>query len=332
MAAILHHIGQRNQPIPLDMAWVNSVKINLPALNLRAATHMKRRSVKKAYQAAWLLRGVTCIDLTTLSGSDTKSNVERLCFKAVNPIRQDIVASLGVDPAEVRCGAVCVYPEMVENAKIALENAGVSTKCNAPVPIASVATGFPAGQTPLKQRLEEITEAVARGATEIDMVIKREYVLTGQWDKLYDDVRQCREACGDHAHLKTILAIGDLGTMTNVAKASIISMMAGSDFIKTSTGKEGVNATFPVALVMIRCIREYYERTGIKVGFKPAGGIRSAKDTLSWLALMKDELGDEWTQPHLFRIGASSLLGDIERQLYHFVNGKYAAAHQFPSA
>ena len=183
-----------------------------------------------------------------------------------------------------------------------------------------------------QQRLEEITEAVARGATEIDMVIKREYVLTGQWDKLYDDVRQCREACGDHAHLKTILAIGDLGTMTNVAKASIISMMAGSDFIKTSTGKEGVNATFPVALVMIRCIREYYERTGIKVGFKPAGGIRSAKDTLSWLALMKDELGDEWTQPHLFRIGASSLLGDIERQLYHFVNGKYAAAHQFPSA
>jgi len=332
MAAIIEHIGKRNEPIPLDMSWVNTCSINLPALNLRAATHKTRRSVKKAYQAAWLLRAVTCIDLTTLSGADTNSNVERLCFKAVSPIRKDIVASLGVDPKEVRCGAVCVYPEMVPYAKTALENAGVSTKCLTEMPIASVATGFPAGQTPLKQRLEEIGEAIAKGATEIDMVIKREYVLSGQWEKLYDDVKACREACGDHAHLKTILAIGDLGTMTNVAKASIISMMAGSDFIKTSTGKEGVNATFPVALVMIRCIREYYERTGIKVGFKPAGGIRSAKDCLSWLALMKDELGDEWTQPHLFRIGASSLLSDIERQLYHFVNGKYAAGHQFPSA
>ena len=329
----LHHVHQpRNTPRPLDMAWVNSIDINLPACNLRAATHMKRRSVKKEYQAAWLLREVTCIDLTTLSGSDTPSNVSRMCFKAVNPIRSDLVTSLGVDPSLVRTGAVCVYPEMVPAAVTALENAKATDKLARAVPIASVATGFPAGQTPLKQRLEEISKAIEYGATEIDMVIKREFVLSGRWQDLYDDVKACREACGERAHLKTILAVGDLGTFTNIAKASVVAMLAGSDFIKTSTGKESVNATFPIALVMIRMIREYYERFQVKVGFKPAGGIRSAKDCLSWLSLMKDELGDEWTTPELFRLGASSLLGDIERQLYHHVHGKYAAGHQFPMA
>jgi deoxyribose-phosphate aldolase len=329
----VHHVHlPRNTPRPLDMAWVNSLDINMPACQLRAATHLKRRSVKKDFQAAWLLRAVTCIDLTTLDGGDTQSNVDRLCFKAVSPIRTDLVTAMDVDPAKIRTGAVCVYPEMVPYAVKALADAKMDEKCDRPVPIASVATGFPAGQTPLKQRLEEITMAINYGATEIDMVIKREYVLNGKWQELYDDVKACREACGERAHLKTILAVGDLGTFTNIAKASVVAMLAGSDFIKTSTGKEGVNATFPIALVMIRQIREYYERFGVKVGFKPAGGVRSAKDCLGWLSLMKDELGDEWTTPDLFRIGASSLLGDVERQLYHHVHGKYAAGHQFPMA
>ena len=220
-------------------------------------------------------------------------------------------------------GAVCVYSERVPDAVKSMEE----LKCS--VPIASVAAGFPAGQTPLEQRIEEIRKAVSYGATEIDIVISRTLVLVGDWKGLYDEVRACREACGD-AHLKTILGTGHLGTLTNVYKASLVCMMAGSDFIKTSTGKEAVNATFPVAFTMVRAIREYYQQTGIKIGFKPAGGIRTAKDALSWLALMKEELGDDWTQPNLFRIGASSLLGDIERQLFHHVTGRYAAIHQMP--
>jgi len=316
----------RNPGYPLDMGWVNSVRINMPAINRRAAEHMKRRSVKKKYQAAWLLRAVSVIDLTTLSGSDTAGNVERLCFKAKTPIRQDLVESLDIADLNLTTGAICVYPERVPDAVAALERIGASH-----IPIASVATGFPAGQTPLKDRISEIKQAVEYGASEIDMVIPRATVLTGDWQALYDDVKACREACGE-AHLKCILATGDLGTLTNVYKASVVAMLAGSDFIKTSTGKEGVNATFPVAFTMIRAIREFYEKTGTKIGFKPAGGVRSAKDTLSWLAMMKDELGDDWTKPDLFRIGASSLLSDIERQLYHYCSGKYAAGHQFASS
>jgi len=315
---------ERNPGYPLDMGWVHSVRVNLPAINRRAAEHKKRRSVKKKWQAAWLLRAASCIDLTTLSGSDTASNVERLCFKAATPIRQDLVAALDIGDLGITTGAICVYPERVPDAVAALERIGASH-----IPIAAVATGFPAGQTPLKDRISEIKQAVLYGASEIDMVIPRQKVLTGDWEALYDDVKACRAACGE-ARLKCILATGDLGTLTNVYKASVVAMLAGTDFIKTSTGKEGVNATFPVAFTMIRAIREFQEKTGTKIGFKPAGGVRSAKDTLSWLSMMKDELGDEWTHPELFRIGASSLLGDIERQLYHYCNGKYAAGHQFP--
>lgn len=281
------------------------------------------RSIKKEWQAAWLLRAVTCIDLTTLDGDDTPSNVSRLCYKAKTPVRQDLIKDLGVEDKNVTVGAVCVYSARVQDAVKTMKE----LNCN--VPIASVAAGFPAGQTPLEQRVDEIKQAVAFGATEIDIVITRTHVLQGDWQALYDEVRACREACGE-AHLKTILATGHLGTLTNVCKASLVCMMAGSDFIKTSTGKEAVNATFPVAFVMVRAIRDYYQRTGYKIGFKPAGGIRSAKDALSWLALMKEELGDEWTKPHLFRIGASSLLGDIERQLFHHVTGRYAAKYQMP--
>lgn len=315
---------ERNPGLPLDLGWVESCRVNLPATNRRAATHKTRRSIKKEWQAAWLLQAVRCIDLTTLDGDDTPSNVSRLCYKAKTPVRQDLVKSLGVEDFNIHVGAICVYSERVPDVVKAIKDFG-----NPDIPIASVAAGFPAGQTPLEQRLAEIRKAVEYGATEIDIVITRTFVLQGDWKSLYDEVRACREACGD-AHLKTILATGHLGTMTNISKASLVCMMAGSDFIKTSTGKEAVNATFPVALVMVRAIRDYYQRTGYKIGFKPAGGIRSAKESLLWLALMKEELGDEWMQPNLFRIGASSLLGDIERQLYHHVTGRYAAKHQMP--
>merc|ERR1719359_2760653 len=308
----------------LDMEWVRNVEVNLPALQRRAATHKVRRSVKKIHQAAWLLRATQCVDLTTLAGDDTDVNVNRLCAKAKMPIRKDLLTSMGVDPALITTGAVCVYPNMVPAAAKALKGTTI--------PIASVATGFPAGQTPLPQRLEEIRTAVKWGATEIDIVIPRWTVLTGDWEALYTEVKAMKEACGEHVHMKTILAIGECGTMTNVYKASLVSMMAGSDFIKTSTGKEGVNATFEVALVMVRAIRDYFEKTGYYVGFKPAGGIKSAKDTLFWLALMKEELGDEWTHPELFRLGASSLVVDIERQLFHWVHGQYAATHDMPLA
>ena len=314
---------QRNPGIALDLGWVESSRVNLPATQRRASTHKTRRSIKKDWQAAWLLHVVTCIDLTTLSGDDTPGNVARLCHKATTPVRQDLVKSLDMEDSNVKVGAVCVYSSRVPDAVAALK------ELKSKVPIASVAAGFPAGQTPLEERVSEIRRAVEYGANEIDIVITRTYVLQANWQALYEEVRAFREACGN-AHLKTILATGDLGTLTNVYKASLVCMMAGSDFIKTSTGKEAVNATFPVAFVMVRAIRDYHQRTGHKVGFKPAGGIRSAKEALSWLALMKEELGDEWTKPHLFRIGASSLLGDIERQLYHHITGCYAAKHQMP--
>jgi len=314
---------ERNPGISFDASWIENVRINYACTKLRGETLGTRRSIKKEWQAAWLLRAITCTDLTTLAGDDTECNVRRLCFKAQNPVRKDLLDAMGVADLGITCGAVCVYPSRIPDAVKALKDARSS------LPVASVAAGFPAGQTPHSIRLLEIKNAVADGASEIDIVISRCHALQGNWREVYKEVKECREACGD-AHLKTIIATGELGSLENVYKASMVSMMAGSDFIKTSTGKEGVNAIFPVALVMVRCIREYYQRTGYKVGFKPAGGIRSAKDSLVWLSMMKEELGDEWTKPNLFRIGASSLLTDIERQLYHHVYGRYAAAHEFP--
>uniref|UniRef100_A0A803J4L6 Deoxyribose-phosphate aldolase n=1 Tax=Xenopus tropicalis TaxID=8364 RepID=A0A803J4L6_XENTR len=308
-----------------DLAWISRAQVNQPAVLRRAEQIQTRRTVKKDWQAAWLLRAVTCIDLTTLSGDDTPSNIHRLCFKAKRPIRDDLLQELKVEDLGITNGAVCVYPARVGDAVRALKEIG----CN--IPVASVATGFPAGQTPLKTRLEEVRLAVEDGASEIDIVINRTLALTGQWEALYKEIRLFRQACGD-AHMKTILGIGELGSLTNVYRASLVAMMAGSDFIKTSTGKEGVNATYPVALVMARAIRDFYWKTGTKVGFKPAGGIRSAKEALVWLSLIKEELGDEWLNAQLFRIGASSLLGDIERQIYHHVTGRYAAHHDLPMA
>ncbi|MFZ1704796.1 MAG: deoxyribose-phosphate aldolase [Saprospiraceae bacterium] len=317
----IHHV--RNEGLPFDMGCFDHLQINKSAVDRRAASLTKRRSVKKNYQAAWLLKAITCMDLTTLSGDDTRGNVMRLCAKAKNPIRHDILMALGMDKANITTGAVCVYHNLIPFAKEALQETNI--------PIAAVSTGFPAAQISLEQKLKEIELSVAAGATEIDIVISRAHVLQSNWKALYDEIKACRKACG-HAHLKTILATGEIPTYTKVAKASMVAMMAGSDFIKTSTGKEPVNATLPVSLVMLRMIREYQQMTGIKVGFKPAGGIAKAKDAIAWLILIKEELGNEWLNSDLFRFGASSLLGDIERQLEHHVTGSYSASFRHPMA
>lgn len=311
----------RNPGEPLDLDRVRAIRVNRSAAERRAATIGTRRTVKKQWQAAWLLRAVTLIDLTTLSGDDTPGNVKRLCAKARHPLRSDLEQALGVTSLAPTVAAVCVYHEMVPTAVAALEGSGI--------PVAAVSTGFPAGLSPFTQRVEEIQESVRAGAREIDVVITRGLVLTGEWERLYDEVRTFRDACGD-AHLKVILGTGELATLTNVARASLVAMQAGADFIKTSTGKEGVNATLPVSLAMVRQIRAYTERTGFQIGYKPAGGIRTAKQALEYLMLMNEELGRDWLEPHLFRFGASSLLTDIERQLEVFVTGRYAAAHHHP--
>jgi deoxyribose-phosphate aldolase len=307
----------RNPGMALDLDWVASVQANTSAIERRAATITGRRTVKKDWQAAWLCKAVTLIDLTTLAGDDTAGRVRRLCAKARQPLSPAMGQALGLPGLKV--GAVCVYHDMVATAVRALDGSGI--------PVAAVSTGFPAGLSPLHLRIAEIGESVAAGAAEIDIVISRRHVLTQNWQALYDEMAAMRAACGD-AHVKAILATGELGTLRNVARASLVCMMAGADFIKTSTGKEGVNATLPVTLTMIRAIRDYQDRTGIRVGYKPAGGIAKAKDALAYMALMKDELGDAWLQPDLFRFGASSLLGDIERQLEHFLTGHYSAANR----
>ena len=307
--------GARNPGTALDTAMFDGHPVNTPAAARRAATLTTRRSVKKTHQAAWLVNAVTCMDLTTLSSDDTEARVARLCAKARHPIAPHILAGLQLDRLSV--GAVCVYPTMVP--------AAVRGLTGTAIPVASVATGFPAGLMPLPLRLEEIRYAVDAGASEIDIVITREHVLKADWAALYDEIAAMREACGD-SHLKAILGTGDLQTLRNVYAASMVAMQAGADFIKTSTGKEPVNATLPVSLVMVRALRDYGEQTGHAVGFKPAGGMKTAKDALAWQILMKEELGTDWLRPNLFRLGASSMLADLERQLEHFVTGRYAAS------
>jgi len=310
-----HDHVARNPGIALDMDWVMRARANRSAIERRAATLPGRRSVKKDYQAAWLARAISLMDLTTLSGDDTTGRVLRLCAKARQPVRADLLEAIGLPDLTV--GAVCVYHDMIETAVDALKGTDL--------PVAAVSTGFPAGLSPFHLRVAEIEESVKAGAKEIDIVISRRLVLSGDWQGLYDEMKAFRVACGD-AHVKAILATGELGTLQNVAKASLVCMMAGADFIKTSTGKESVNATLPVSLVMMRAIRDYYEATGHYVGYKPAGGISKAKDAVTYLALVKEELGDRWLRPDLFRFGASSLLGDIERQLEHHVTGAYSAS------
>jgi len=312
-----------NRGTSLNLDWVENVRVNTSAAERRAATVVTRRTVKKDWQIAWLLRAITCMDLTTLSGDDTDERVRRLCAKAKQPIQPEIVEKLGIEELQIQVGAVCVYHLFVETARRALEG----TKIH----VAAVSTGFPAGLNPFEERLAEIRRSVEAGAQEIDIVITRAHVFGAQWQRLYDEIVAFKDACGP-AHLKVILGTGDLMTFRNVARASLVAMMAGADFIKTSTGKESVNATLPVGLVMTRAIREYGEETGMAVGFKPAGGIRTAKQSVEWLMLMKEELGNSWLEPHLFRLGASSTLGDIERQLEFHATGRYSAEYRHPIA
>ena len=312
---------QRNPGTPLDLDWVDAVQVNRSAVERRCSSLTKRRSIKKAWQAAWLLKAIRCMDLTTLSSDDTPDRVRRLCSKALRPLKQELTNDLGITSLKLTVGAVCVYHALVETAVKALKGSNI--------PVAAVSTGFPHGLSPLPRRIEEIRDSVSAGALEIDIVITRAHVFSGNWEALYQEIKSFREACGD-SHLKTILGTGELGSLRNVAKASLVCMMAGADFIKTSTGKEPQNATLPVSLVMLRMIRDYYQKTGHKVGFKPAGGIRTAKQALEWQILMNEELGREWLEPELFRFGASGLLTDIERQLEHFVTGRYSAAYRQP--
>ena len=312
-----------NSGIPLDLNWVQEVRVNTSAVERRAQTQVARRTVKKEWQAAWLLRAISCMDLTTLSGDDTDERVRRLCAKARQPIQHDLVQKLGIEELGVKVGAVCVYHTFIETALHALEGSGVH--------VAAVSTGFPAGLSPFAERLAEIRRSVEAGAHEIDVVITRGHVFGGRWQALYDEVAAFKQGCGK-AHMKVILGTGDLLTFRNVARASFVAMMAGADFIKTSTGKEPTNATLPVSLVMVRAIREYAQQTGMAVGFKPAGGIRTAKQSIDWLAMMKEELGLSWMRAELFRIGASGLLGDIERQLEHQATGRYSAEYRHPIA
>ena len=329
--AVANHSGSapadqhssHNQGIPLDLDWVDSIRANTSAIERRAQTLVQRRTVKKEWQAAWLLRSIACTDLTTLASDDTIERVRRLCAKARQPVRQDVIRELGVPDLQIKVAAVCVYHAFVEAAVRALEGSNI--------PVAAVSTGFPAGLSPLAERLAEIRSSVDAGAREIDVVIKRAYVFAGEWTALYDEIAAFKAACGS-AHLKVILGTGDLATLRNVGRASLVAMMAGADFIKTSTGKEAVNATLPVGLVMTRAIRQYGEHTGMSVGFKAAGGVRTAKQSLEWLFLLKEELGRSWLEPQLFRFGASSMLGDIERQLEHHATGRYSADYRHPIA
>jgi len=324
--AIANYAGRDLQPnrgIPLNLDRVEDVRVNTSAIERRAQTHVARRTVKKEWQAAWLLRAITCMDLTTLSGDDTDERVRRLCAKARHPIQPELAQTLGIESLDIKVAAVCVYHTFVEIARRALEGSGIH--------VAAVSTGFPAGLSPLEERIAEIRRSVEAGADEIDVVITRAHVFGGRWQALYDEIAMFKNACGP-AHLKVILGTGDLQTLRNVARASVVAMMAGADFIKTSTGKEAVNATLPVSLVMTRAIREYAQETGMAVGFKPAGGIRTAKQALEWLALMKEELGPSWMKAELFRFGASGMLADIERQLEHHATGRYSADYRHPIA
>ena len=314
---------QPNRGVPLNLDWVNEVRVNTSAVERRAQTLVTRRTVKKDWQIAWLLRAISCMDLTTLSGDDTDERVRRLCAKGRQPIRHDLVKLLGIESLNIKVAAICVYHTFVETARRALEGSGIN--------VAAVSTGFPAGLSPLDERVAEIRRSVDAGADEIDVVITRAHVFGAHWQALYDEIATFKAACGS-AHMKVILGTGDLLTLRNVARGSMVAMMAGADFIKTSTGKETVNATLPVGVVMTRAIREYAQQTGMAVGFKPAGGLRTAKQSLEWLELMKEELGSSWLSADLFRLGASSMLGDIERQLEFHATGRYSAEFRHPLA
>jgi len=308
--------GARNPVRPFDPDLIDSLRIDGSASERRAAMLPGRRTEKKQEQAALLVKAVQCIDLTTLSSDDTPERVKTLCAKARQPLRPDIQEALGIGP--ITTAAVCVYHAFIGTALEALSGTSI--------PVAAVSAGFPHGLSPLNARVLEVEESVAAGAREIDIVIDRSKALAGNWRGVYDEVRAFREACEARgacgaAHLKAIIGAGDLGTLSNVAKASVVCMMAGADFIKTSTGKETVNATPEFAEVMAKMIALWRKTTGYKIGFKAAGGIAKAEEAVLYQAVMQEELGEDWLDPRLFRIGASRLLGDIERQLDALAGG-----------
>lgn len=312
-----------NTGIPFDASLLTGIRVNLSAVERRASSLGGRRTVKKDWQVAWMVRAISMIDLTSLNGDDTEGRVKRLCAKARQPLRQDLLEAIGMADYPLTTGAVCVYHAMVETAVASLKGSNV--------PVAAVSTGFPAGLAPMHTKIAEIEASVAAGAGEIDIVITRALALNQKWQELYDEVKAFKQACG-RARLKTIIATGELATPENVAKASLVCMMAGADFIKTSTGTESVNANLPVSLIMIRQIRDFFDLTGQAVSFKPAGGIRTAKEAVNFLILMKEELGDRWLTSDMFRFGASGLLNDLERQIEFHVTGRYSAAYRHAMA
>ncbi|MEP6956109.1 MAG: deoxyribose-phosphate aldolase [Chthoniobacterales bacterium] len=277
----------------------------------RAAAFTKR-SIKTSAKLSGLKLAISMMDLTTLEGKDTPGKVAFLCRKAMQPLD----AKYGVPS----CAAVCVYPNLVRAAKKFLGNSGVK--------VASVATGFPSGLMPLRLKLEEVRGVVRDGADEVDMVIDRGVFLAGNYKRVADEIAAIKEACGE-AHLKVILETGELQTYDNVRIASDIAMRSGADFIKTSTGKVSPAATIPVTLVMLEAIRDYFYETGIRIGMKPAGGIKNAKQALAFLVMVKETLGDDWLTPDLFRFGASTLVNDVLMQIVKTVDGNYQGSDYF---
>jgi len=306
------HIFNVNSPVAFDSTWFENGSVDLKGLEAGVEYYSSFKVNRLDNRVAWALKAMTLTDLTTLSGDDAQSNVERLCVRACFPFFKNSFTENHSNSEFVKklhVAAVCVYPSKVKDAYETLKKLNMLDT----IQIASVATGFPSGSYPLETRLKEISFAIENGATEIDIVVDRSLVLTHNWKKLYDEVVEMRSACGERAHLKAILGIGECGTMQNVYKASMVCMMAGADFIKTSTGKEAVNANLTVGLCMIRAIQEFKRLTGKNIGLKPAGGVKTVEDSIKWLVLVKETLGNEYLSPELFRFGASGLLDDIEK-------------------
>ena len=301
----------RGFELPLEPRLPRIGSVDQVAVEARAG-ELAKRSIKKEAKLFALDLAIRVTDLTTLEGSDTPGKVAALCSKAIRP-----------DPTDrtiPSCAAICVYPNLVPTAKERLAGTGVK--------VASVATAFPSGQSPLDVKVREAEEAVQLGADEVDMVIDRGAFLSGRYAKVFDEIVKIKAACGD-AHLKVILEVGELGTYDNVRRASLLAMAAGADFIKTSTGKLPGAATLPVQLVMLEAIRDVHDETGRKVGMKPAGGVRTAKNAIQYIVQVHETLGVEWLTPDLYRIGASSLLNDVLMQIRFQRTGVYQSPDYF---
>lgn len=303
--------GHAGQKIPIPYYPIDQVGVD------ERAAFFTKRSIKNESKLDALYATISMMDLTTLEGADTPGRVRQLCAKARNPVSSGVYEQIAANPLArsiPSVAAVCVYPNMVPYAVESLQGANIQ--------VASVATAFPAGQLPIGIKCADVEAAVAFGASEIDMVINRGAFLSGDYQTVFDEILQVKEACGK-AHLKVILETGELGTYDRIHFASQLAMLAGADFIKTSTGKVTPAATLSVTLIMLNAIKEFHQRTGIKVGMKPAGGIRTAKLAIHYLCMVNETLGEEWLTPELFRFGASALLNDVLKQIYKQLTGRY---------